>query len=118
MARVGGLDIQTAEKDGIAIVGLAGNVDTTSADQLRKQVAPLCSKEGARVLLDCSNLGYLNSSCIGQLNDFHRMCTTQNGKFAVCCLDRSVIEIMDLLGLKDILNLPATRQEGLSMLMQ
>jgi anti-sigma B factor antagonist len=114
---MGGLDIQTLEKDGISVVALAGNVDTTSADQLRKQVAPLCAKDGARVLLDCSNLGYLNSSCIGQLNDFHRMCSTQDGKFAVCCLDRSVIEIMDLLGLKDILNLASTRQEGISMLM-
>ena len=110
------LTVDITQADDLRIVELSGSVDTSSAEVIRRRIAPLCEMPGSKVLIDCRNVGYLNSSCFGQFSHLHRLCAEHGGKLVLCSLDEAAREIMDLLGLLKTVQVVRTRKEGLAAL--
>ena len=53
--------------ESVTVVHVAGPVDSAHVELFKAELTPLCAVPGARVLLDCGQLTYLNSSSIGLL---------------------------------------------------
>ena len=108
-----GLDILEVEEGDVRIVSLSGAVDSSSAMILRSKVGPMCMEQGARIVLDCSGLTYLNSMCMGQFAAFDKSCTQCGGKLVLCGLEGTILDVMKLLKLDKILTLCDSQEDAL-----
>ncbi len=98
------------------VAKLSGNVDTASAGVIQRRVGPLCDAEGAKGLIDCREIGYLNSSCFGEFSKLHHSCALHGGALVLCGLDDGAHEIMQLLGLMDVVTVVSTYEEAVAAL--
>jgi len=108
------LEIRTEQHDGTVIVVLEGPVDSATYEQFREAMHEHCGVPGAKVLLDCSRLTYMNSKGFGTLSQYHRQLLSTMGRLAVCELNRKLVKTMDLLGLGETLIICKTREEALA----
>lgn len=116
MAGNADLSIRVSDQGGIKVVELSGDVDSYSTDALRRNIRPLCEAERPWIVIDCFDVGYVNSACLGRFHDFHKLCAEQGGRLVFCNVDSSVRQVMDLLGLSQILNLLDSRDDALAQL--
>jgi anti-sigma B factor antagonist len=110
------LRIRVTEEGNVKIVEMSGDVDSYSTDALRRNIRPLCDAAKPWILIDCFDVGYVNSACLGRFHDFHKLCAEKGGRLVFCNVDSSVRQVMDLLGLSQILNLAGSREDALAQL--
>lgn len=108
------LEISVEQVAAVTVVRVAGPVDSASVDTFRTQLNPICSQPGARVLLDCTDLTYLNSTSIGLLMKFHRGLLVSRGKLALCAVNTKLVRTLELLQIGKTLQMYATREEALA----
>lgn len=108
------LDIRVEHEGEVAIVAPAGAVDASNLADFRETIEALCKQRNARVLLDCQQLSYANSTSFGLLFHFHRICREQDGQFALYGLQEKIHSIINLLGLESVLRIYGTRKEALN----
>ena len=108
------LRILVEEENNAQVVILSGDVDSHSSDMLRRKIRPLCEEQQPRVVIDCHDVGYVNSACLGRFHDFHKECSSNGGKLVFCRVDSSVMQVMDLLGLTQILTIIQDREEAIA----
>ena len=99
--------------EGIEVITLSGDLDASSEARLRHVLDPMCEEPGARVLIDCHDVNYMNSASLGLFRRVHQACQDRGGKLAVCRVHSSVYKVMDLLGLTKVLTITDTREAGL-----
>lgn len=110
------LEINVEQVGRVAVVRVAGPVDSASVDLFRTHLNPICSQPGAHVLLDCQDLSYLNSTSIGLLMKYHRGLLVTRGKLALCAVNTKLVRTLDLLQIGKTLQLYAGREEALAAL--
>jgi anti-anti-sigma factor len=108
------LRITTEAVGNVTVVVLDGPVDSATHDIFRQTLDPLFLKPAPFVLLDCTNLTYINSKGLAVLAKYHRSAFANLGWLAVCAVNRKVVRTMDLLGLGRVLKFYATREEALA----
>jgi anti-anti-sigma factor len=99
------LSITTADVDGVTVVGLSGAVDASNVAEFERALRDVCEAGPAPVLVDCSDLTYVNSTSFGLFFKYHQMCEENGGSFAMCGLREKIRAIVDLLGLNRFLAL-------------
>ena len=107
------LDIQVEQVGNVSVVSLSGAIDPTNVEDFKSTLRPLCAKDGNSVLLDCGSLSYVNSASIGLLSNYHRICATNNGELALCCVWDKIQNILRLLGLDCVLKIHQSREDAL-----
>jgi anti-anti-sigma factor len=110
------LEIDVEQVATVTVVRVAGPVDSAGVDLFRTRLNPLCSQPGARVLLDCQDLTYLNSTSIGLLMKYHRGLLVSRGKLVLCAVNSKLLRTLDLLQIGKTLQIYATREEALAAL--
>lgn len=110
------LEIDVEQVATVTVVRVAGPVDSAGVDLFRTRLNPLCSQPGVRVLLDCQDLTYLNSTSIGLLMKYHRGLQVSRGKLVLCAVNSKLIRTLDLLQIGKTLQIYATREEALAAL--
>ncbi|MBN1268037.1 MAG: STAS domain-containing protein [Kiritimatiellae bacterium] len=111
------LDVARETVEGVEVVNLSGALDTENMSALKSVMDPLCSPAGAkRILVDCSNLTYVNSACFGLFNKYHGQCKAAASTLGFCCVSKKILDIMKLLGLSYSLSIYTTRREALKAL--
>lgn len=111
------LEIDVEQETPVTVVRVAGPVDSAGVDLFRTRLNPICSQPGARVLLDCRDLTYLNSTSIGLLMKFHRGLMVSRGKLALCAVNSKLVRTLDLLQIGKNLQMYATREEAMAALL-
>ena len=110
------LKVDTEYEEKVAVLTIAGPVDSATFEQFKTALHAACQKRGSRVLLDCKDLTYMNSKSFGLLAQHHRICLVGMGRMALCNLNRKMVKTMDLLGLGQMLKIYGTREEALAEL--
>jgi anti-anti-sigma factor len=110
------LEIDVEQMATLTVVRVAGPVDSAGVDLFRTRLNPLCSIPGARVLLDCQDLTYLNSTSIGLLMKYHRGLQVSRGRLALCAVNAKLVRTLDLLQIGKTLQMYATREEAMAAL--
>lgn len=108
------LKMYTEQIGNVAVVTVAGPVDSATIEQFRIALDPVAAKPGAYVLLDCQDMTYINSRGLGLLAKYHRTCFGHLGWFALCNVNRKLVRTMDLLGLGSLLKFYDTRDLALA----
>ena len=100
------LSISLVEQEEELVLSLSGAVDMFTVTSLQTALDSACTRQAARIRVNCSGLKYLNSSGIGALYNAHRKCTGFGGELILDSVSPKMHELIELLGLKQIL-LPA-----------
>jgi anti-anti-sigma factor len=110
------LDIIVARDGQVDIALIDGPVDSATIDVFKDKLDSVCAHSGAKVLLDCQRLTYLNSRAIGLLVKYHRSLLLTHGRFALCNLNSRLVRTLDLLQLGKALFVYESREKALEVM--
>jgi len=106
------LEIKREKAGEVDVVCLGGSLDTATTDVFSKTMQPL-SSQGARVVVDCMGLTYVNSMCFALFNKYNKECEAAGGKLVYCCIPQKIAQIIHLLGLHETLQIAMSREEAI-----
>jgi len=108
------MGFSTRYRGNILVVSLAGELDHHTANDLRHALEKELDKDIARhILLNLSELTFMDSSGIGVLLGRYRRISAQGGKMAACSLHPHLERLYDLVALSKII--PAFPSEDLAV---
>lgn len=97
--RAKGLRITTAVQDGGPVVRVSGEVDLRTSPQLREVLLKVAQKNPERLIIDLSDVGYMDSSGVGTMVEIKRLIERGGGRLVLVALQprvRSVFEVTQL----------------------
>lgn len=97
-----GLSVSTVWQDRVATVSLAGELDLAGRDRVEQAIAQAVHAEGTRsVLVDLSDLGFIDSSGIGMLLKGRRQADVAGVAYRVSAATGIVEQVLSLTGVLD-----------------
>lgn len=102
------------EKTGtVAIVLMPGeSFEAAAVEDFNHNIAPVI-EENTHVVFDLSNIRFLDSMGCGALLRCHRKLKEKGGKMGLCCAQKQVNAIFDLMGFPQLFDVFKTREEAL-----
>jgi len=110
------LEISVAEEADVTLVQVSGPVDSETIEQFKDQLDAVFSKKGVHVLMDFTNLSYVNSRAIGLLMKYYRQLAFSRGRMVVFGVNKKIVRTLDLLHIGKELPVVETKEEALKKL--
>ncbi len=102
--------------DGLHTVTVAGELDQSTAPELRRALAGVLGGQAGGVLVDLSDCAFIDSTGLSLLVETKRHLTEESRRFGVCCPDADVRRLLELTGIDQAVGLFDTRDEAVSAL--
>ena len=102
--------------DGLQAVTVSGELDQSTAPELRQALAGVLGDESGGVLVDLSDCAFIDSTGLSLLVETKRQLTEDSRRFGVCCPDADVRRLLELTGIDQAVGLFDTRDEAISTL--
>jgi anti-anti-sigma factor len=78
------------------VIKVNGEVDLYNVSELKKALFNITNSECASIIIDMSNINYMDSSGIGALVAGQKKMRAKNGKFALMSIHEDVLNILKL----------------------
>ena len=103
------------EKIGTVVIILmpGESFEAAAVEDFNHYISPVI-EENTHVVFDLSNIRFLDSMGCGALLTCHRKLKEKNGKMGLCCAQKPVNAIFDLMGFPQLLDVFKTRQDALN----
>lgn len=109
------MDITIKTVQGATLVGLAGDVDATTAPIVQEKVLPL-TQPGSKILMDMTQVYYMSSAGLRMLLSLYRQAAAQNGKFLLVGLREEIQDMMFVTGFLNFFPTCETLESGFEAL--
>jgi len=88
------------------VIRLEGEIDQSNIERLALPVSDRIDKmpEGGQLVIDFSDITYINSTVIGHLAEWHNRMEAKKGNLTLKSANKEVKEVLDLVGLGKVLN--------------
>lgn len=97
----------------IKIVSFAGQLDETNVDQEATKIYQVIDEmEIPNLLLDFSDLAYMNSKSIGYVTDWYSRVTAKNGKIVIARPKANILDILKVVGITQIVSIHDSLEEA------
>lgn len=106
------VEVSTAD-DRAAVVSAAGEVDATTVELLRPEIMRLADDGRIQVVLDLSDVTFLDSSGLGALVSGHRRLQLLGGRLGLVCRNDLVLRVFRLTGLDKVMLIVPTLEQAL-----
>jgi anti-sigma B factor antagonist len=108
----GHMAIKTSTLDsGIGLIEASGSlVGGEETDKLRQAVAGFADREYAKLIIDLSNVTYLNSTAIGVLVSAHTSYARRNWQIKLCGINKNINNIFVITKLTLVFDVHDTRE--------
>ena len=100
------------EKD-VVIVDLSGEVDFYNSSKVRERFINLVKQKGKAILINLSEVTYIDSSGLATLIELMQKLNEYGGKLKLSGLDQSVRNIFEVSKLTDVFSIYEREQEAL-----
>jgi anti-sigma B factor antagonist len=107
------LRVETENRDDHVLVTAAGEIDAATADSVANAVSAVLSDGAKRVLLDFTEVTFIDSTGLGVLVKSHRAAEAAEATFAVVHPTPQTRKLIRVLGLDQLLNVYDTHEEAL-----
>jgi anti-sigma B factor antagonist len=97
-----------------AIVELRGEVDMHHTPAVHKALLGVCEKKPPRLVIDMTEVSYLDSSGIGVLVEVFRRVNAYNGQFRLAGVGQRVRSVFEITRLDKFFKMYATTAEALA----
>lgn len=88
--------------EGLTIISLKGEIDLQQSPKLRALLQTQLKRRVAALLLDFSDVSYIDSSGLATLVEYYQQSREQGGRIALGALSRRVRSIFELVRLNEI----------------
>lgn len=108
-------DMQPAPQGKVVkIVHVVGQLDETNVDEEAKKIYQLleATPQGLNLIFDFSGLEYMNSKSIGYLTDWYSKISGAAGKVVIAGARDNIVDILQVVGLTQLINTFATLEEA------
>jgi anti-anti-sigma factor len=108
-------DIAVSSGDKIAKqISLKGQLDETNVDEKAKLIYALIEQfpKNLNLLMDFENLEYMNSKSIGYLTDWYGKVSEGGGKIVIAKARPNILDILEVVGLTQLITCYATSDEA------
>ena len=106
--------VSTSERDGRTIVTASGELDAHSAPALQAQLDPLSVRAGIALIVDLTEVGFIDSTGLGTLVTALKHVRESQGSLDVVVTSPRVVKVFALTGLDVVIPLHATLDEALA----
>ncbi|MGM0640038.1 MAG: STAS domain-containing protein [Thermotogota bacterium] len=84
------------------LVKIKGEIDLNNSKTLKKEIQKINSNN---IILDFSEVSYLDSSGIGVLISIHKDLQSKSGSLEIINLDKNMKELFDMVGLSKLMHI-------------
>ena len=99
-------------RDNILIVKLTGELDHHGADQIREKVdSKIISSNSKNLILDLSELKFMDSSGIGIIIGRYKAVSSQGGKLYIVCPSKTINKLIRMCGIEKIITIKDSLNE-------
>lgn len=110
------IEVNKKEQNDVLIFEFSGELDETNADKTFKNIyEQIGDLDDKKILFDLKGLKYLNSKSIGYIADIFSN-VEDNGKMCISQCSDGVRDILDLVGITEIIDTVDTNQEAMEKL--
>jgi anti-sigma B factor antagonist len=109
-------DLEVLEKDGAAVLSLAGPLDAHTFDRLEALFNELFEKGSFKLIVDMSGVDYVSSAGVGAFFNALSVARENNGNMVFLNLAPNVRELFNSLGLESIFTVADGRAAALRAL--
>jgi len=96
------LSLNVSEREGWAILSVGGEVDVATAPRLREQLIDLVNGGQHRIVVDLSDVEFLDSTGLGVLVGALKRVRTQDGDLALVCTESRILKVFEITGLTKV----------------
>ncbi len=106
--------IKLSKPTPMLIAQITGPLDSVSIDRFVEQVYSFIETGYTRLIFNCADLDYINSTAIKEILNIFQDVKKENGFLYLVAVNRDVSEILHLVGVNQIIPIVDTHQEVLS----
>lgn len=98
----------------VKIIRITGQLDETNVDEEAKKIYALIAAvpQGLNLIFDFAGLEYMNSKSIGYLTDWYSKVSASGGKVVIAAARANILDILQVVGLTQLVNAYATLDEA------
>jgi anti-sigma B factor antagonist len=101
----------------VAVLVVGGEVDFEVSPQLKARIMRAIKSGARRLILDLSDVTFIDSTAIGVLaGAVERLDESGGGSLSVVCTHEKVIQIFEITGLDNVVTVHPSRQDALAAL--
>ncbi|WP_439185628.1 STAS domain-containing protein [Carboxylicivirga taeanensis] len=99
--------LQVKEHDGVMFGVLAetDRLNATIATEVKAELTSALSKDGVRMVLNLSNIKFIDSTGIGTLISALKTAREHKGTFQLCCIKTDVLALLKLMKLDKVFDI-------------
>lgn len=101
-----------AMEDWYVLVRVSGELDAYMAPELREKVEEVLDRGARWLLIDLSEVEYLDSVGLGIMIGAAQRATERQGDIAVVCTRPNVMRVLEVSGTQELLNVVGTIEEA------
>lgn len=96
------------------LVHVVGQLDESNVDDKAKEIYALIetNPQGLHLIFDFAGLEYMNSKSIGYLTDWYSKVSATGGKLVVAAARENIVDILQVVGLTQLVNMYGTVDEA------
>ncbi|WP_100330098.1 anti-sigma factor antagonist [Bacillus xiapuensis] len=106
------ITIDTKEMEKYTKINLGGEIDAYTAPQLKEAVFPYAEKENASLVINLSDVSYMDSTGLGVFVGLFKSLNAHNGSLQLVGLSERLKRLFDITGLADIINISSDVEGG------
>jgi anti-sigma B factor antagonist len=99
------MQITERTEEGIPVVSISGDIDLETSPKLREFLKPKSTKKTPCLLLDFSEVNYIDSSGLATLIEYFQVVRGFGGKLALASLSPRVKNVFEIVRLEQIFSL-------------
>lgn len=107
------LNVTSRQEGGRAVVGVAGEIDVYTAPVLRERIRDLTAEGHYRLVVDLTDVDFLDSTGLGVLVGGLNQVRTHDGSLHLVCDQEKILKVFRITGLTKVFPIHATLSEAL-----
>lgn len=101
------MDTEVSHSDGVTTVRLSGEIDTYTVPQVRGAFQKVPATTGHKVVVDLTDVTFLDSSGIGAIIGLHRRVVDADGRLVLVCTGMP-LQLVRLMSLDQVIDVVQT----------
>ena len=109
------MNLTTRNQEGISIIYPEGKITLGDGDQeLGEAVRTLLEQGGRKIIINLSNVSYLDSSGVGELVGCYTSIKNKNGDLRLCGMNSRIFNLITMTSLHSVFDVKDTEEESLA----
>ena len=105
------ISIEMKENEQVTKVRISGEIDAYTAPKLRENLFQLSEKAGAVMVINLSDVTYMDSTGLGVFVGIYKNICSNNGKLQLLGLSKRLMRLFEITGLTNIMDI-SSEDEG------